>query len=64
MIKKINDWPTTRSYPRTMDEAFPNSAERAEWFYPPRKEWTWGEIVMLIVGAVVWIVLAYYFAKD
>lgn len=56
--------PTTRCYPRTMDEAFPNDVDRAKWWYPPEKHWTVGEILMLLAGLCLWAVLAYYFAKD
>ncbi len=56
--------PTTRMYPRTIEEAFPNSLERAEWFYPPERTTTWKDVAVFVVGAVLWIGLAYYFAKD
>lgn len=38
---------TTRRYPRTLQEAFPNKAEQAEWFYKPNKE-------VGIIGAFLW----------
>lgn len=56
--------PTTRMYPRTIEEAFPNSMERAQWFYPPERTTTWKDVAVFVVGAVLWIGLAYYFAKD
>lgn len=56
--------PTTRMYPRTLAEAFPNSIERAEWFYPPERATTWKDVVIFMVGVMIWIGLAYYFAKD
>lgn len=62
MKKESN--PTTRMYPRTMDEAFPNDVDRAQWLYPPEKHWTIAEILLAIVGVALWIGLAYYFVKD
>jgi len=56
--------PTTRMYPRTLQEAFPNAAENAEWWYPPKKQWTISEVLMLAIGICMWIGIAYYFAKD
>ncbi len=52
--------PTTRSYPRTLADAFPNSIERAEWFYPPDKRWSGWDYVIGGTGAFLWIQLAYY----
>jgi len=56
--------PTTRCYPRTMDEAFPNDIDRAQWWYPPEKKWTVTEVLMLLAGLCIWAALAYYFSKD
>ena len=57
-------WPTSRTYPRTMEEAFPNDAERANWFYPPENKRGYRNAVMFIAGAMMWVALAYYFAKN
>jgi len=57
-------WPTTRTFPRTLEDAFPNDAERAEWFYPPERKHGYRNAVMFIAGAMMWIALAYYFAKN
>jgi hypothetical protein len=40
---------TTRRYPRTLQEAFPDKAEQAEWFYRPKKE-------IGVIGAFLWII--------
>lgn len=56
--------PTSRRYPRTMDEAFPNDVDRAKWWYPPERTWTVSEVLFLIAGLLIWISLAYYFTKD
>lgn len=57
--------PTTRAYPRTLAEAFPNTVDRAEWFYPPEKRpltvLEWG---MLTFAISMWIGLAYFFANN
>ena len=52
--------PTTRCYPRTLEEAFPNTVERAEWFYPPEKREL--DVVQLLMWATtisMWIGLGY-----
>ena len=46
---------TTRRYPRTLQEAFPNKAEQAEWFYRPKKE-------VGIIGAFLWTIIAFFIA--
>ena len=62
---KFNGHPTTRLYPRTLDEAFPNAASRAEWFYPPeKKQITVVEWLLWTLGVSMWIGLAYFFAKN
>ena len=57
-------WPTTRRFPNTLEEAFPNNPERAEWFYPPERKFGYRNAVMWIAGVMMWIALAYYFAKN
>ena len=62
---KFNGHPTTRLYPRTLDEAFPNAASRAEWFYPPeRKPLTVLEWGMLTFAISAFVGLAYFFAQN
>jgi hypothetical protein len=56
--------PTTRVFPRSMADAFPNSVDRAEWFYPPERNTSWTNVVMLLVGVILWVGLAYFLAKD
>lgn len=56
--------PTTRMFPRTLDEAFPSSAERAEWFFPPEKNETTANIVMGTAGLLLWVCLAYLLVKN
>ena len=65
-MKKANyeGWPTTRCYPRSLAEAFPNSLDRAEWWYPPERNTGWRNVLMWTVALVLWVCLAYYFSKD
>ena len=56
-------WPTTRCYPRTMLEAFPNSVDAAQWWHPPERHIGILEIALWGVGVCFWIGLAYYFAN-
>ena len=56
-------WPTSRRYPRTMLEAFPNSVENAQWWYPPEKNYSPTNVAMWMLAAFAWIGLAYYFAN-
>lgn len=65
MGEEFKGCPTTRCYPRSLDEAFPNSVERAEWFYPPEKQkLTVVELLMWSASVSMWIGLAYLFAKN
>lgn len=66
-MKKANyeGWPTTRCYPRSLAEAFPNSLDRAEWWYPPEKEpLNVVEALMWSAGVSMWISIAYLFANN
>lgn len=56
--------PTTRRYPNTLGEAFPNSVEQSQWWYPPEKNRTLGNIVLFIIGIALWVGLAYLLARD
>lgn len=57
-------WPTSRTYPRTLAEAFPKDVEVMEWWHPPEKKRGWGNAVMWTAGIMMWIGLAYWFAKG
>ena len=41
---------TTRRFPRTLEEAFPDKVKQSEWFYAPKKE-------IGVLEALVWIVV-------
>ena len=65
MSEKFVGCPTTRMFPRTLDEAFPKTCERAEWFYPPeQKPLNVVELLMWSAGVSMWIGLAYFFANN
>ena len=42
-------WPTTRRYPRTLAEAFPNDPENYVWFHKPTRER--GKLELTMLGA-------------
>lgn len=64
-MDKFEGCPTTRMYPRTLAEAFPNTVDRAEWFYPPEpRKITVTEMLMWSAGVSMWIGLAYFFANN
>ena len=57
--------PTTRTYPRSLAEAFPNTVDRADWWYPPEKEpLTVTEWLLWSAGICMWVGLAYYLANN
>jgi hypothetical protein len=62
MLEDLN--PTTRCYPRTLAEAFPNSIDRAEWLHPPERNLGWRNVAMASVALVLWVCLAYFFSKN
>ena len=54
--------PTTRCYPRTIEEAFPDSIERTQWWYPPERSWNAWDVIFTTLGIILWIEIAYYLA--
>lgn len=54
-------WPTTRCYPRTTREAFPDDIENAQWWYPPEQRWQ--DKVFFWAAIFIWAVLAVYLWK-
>lgn len=56
--------PTTRRYPRTIEEAFPDTIERTQWWYPPERKWNVWDAVMMGIGVALWIQLAYYLSAN
>lgn len=62
MNDKRYGWPTTRCYPRTLNEAFPNDVENAQWWYPPEQRWQ--DKVLFAIGVIAWLVICVYLWKT
>ena len=63
-MSKYEGWPTTRCFPRRMEEAFPNDASNAEWFYPPERSRGWHNAVVGIAGVMMWVAICYLILKS
>ena len=59
-ISQNHGWPTTRTFPRTLADAFQD--ERVEWWFPPKKRPI--EYVYIAVGIIIWIGIAVYFWRT
>jgi hypothetical protein len=59
-MNEIN--PTTRCYPRTLKEAFPQDNEN--WIDPPKEKITGHDILMSLASILMYIFIAYLFVKD
>jgi hypothetical protein len=55
--------PTTRCYPRTLNDAFPDAPESTEWFFADEEEVTALGYAYYILGVAMWVGLAYYFTR-
>ena len=55
--EELND--TTRKFPRTLDEAFPNDPQSAQWLYVEPKSTTLGT-VLSVIGIIAWALFLYY----
>lgn len=51
--------PTTRMYPRTLAEAFPQHAEYANWIECPPEKISLHDIVVSIAAFLMWVGLVY-----
>lgn len=63
-MNKQYGWPTTRCYPRTMEDAFKHLGCDPEWFFPPDRRRGWTNAVMLIAGIMLWVGLIYLLLKG
>lgn len=52
-------WPTTRTYPRTLEEAFPKDPQNSEWFFPPEKNQSPRNIALGMVALFLWVCICY-----
>jgi hypothetical protein len=60
----LNDFnPTTRMYPRTMQDAFKQDCEYANAIESPPERISLHDIVVTTVGLCMWIGLIYFFVK-
>ena len=57
-------WPTTRCFPRTLEDAFPHEPKNAEWFFPPERKRGALEYAMLSVAFWLWLGLAYWWVNT
>ena len=55
-------WPTTRRYPRTTLEAFPDDAENAKWWYPPEQRTR--DKAFFAISVALWICIGVYFWRT
>ena len=62
MIKvKTEEYPTTtRRYPRTLKEAFPNDPEHSQWLYEPDTRWCGWDYILMVVLALLWTGAIYF----
>lgn len=58
MTDKNYGWPTTRCYPRTLLEAFPDDVENSKWWYPPEQHWQ--DKLVFWIGIAAWAVVCVY----
>jgi len=54
---------TTRCYPRTMREAFPNDADYSEYIDYPDEEISRSDILTAALSFILWVCLVYLFAN-
>lgn len=59
MTDNYEDWPTTRRFARSTNEAFREDVDNAQWWFPPEK--TWQDRLMFWTGVILWVGLAVYF---
>lgn len=54
-------WPTTRRFPRTLDEAFGCDGN---WLHPPEDNRTWLDKTLRRGSYVGWVFLVFYLLKG
>ena len=58
MTEELND--TTRKYPRTLNEAFPDDPNYAEWLDADEPKTSLWVTVASVVGILAWAMFLYY----
>lgn len=56
--------PTTRTFPRTLEEAFKDDIKLAQWWYPPEPNTSVWEYLTWTAAFLLWISLAYWYANT
>ena len=56
--------PTTRCYPRRIEDAFKDDIANAQWFYPPEKSNTWSNLALGGLGLCMWVGIAYLLTNN
>lgn len=62
MLRDLN--PTTRCYPRRLEDAFRDPIEQAQWFYPPERNTLLRDILLGAIGIVLWVGTGYLLMKG
>lgn len=58
MIEELN--PTTRTFPRTLTEAFQDSGD---WFEPPENKLSTWDVCLIMISVCLWFAVVYYWSK-
>lgn len=61
---KYSGFPTTRCFPRRLEDAFKDDPQNAEWFYPPEERRGWQNAATMILGIVAWAVLIFILLRN
>jgi hypothetical protein len=54
--------PTTRCYPRTLDEAFPQHAYN--WIEEPLEPIHWADVCIITIALCLWVGLIYWWSVQ
>ena len=57
-------WPTSRKFPRTMEEAFPDPAREAEWLEPPERGWDSTDVFVCVLALFFALLVLYFSVKG
>ena len=62
MLRDLN--PTTRCYPRRLEDAFRDPVAESQWFYPPERNTHLRDIALGVIGCVLWVGIGYLLVKG
>lgn len=60
-LNSKTNWPTTRRFPRTLDEAFGCDGN---WFYPPEDNRGWVDRALRLASYTGWVLVVFYLLKG